>query len=241
LVVKEDPVQDKVVIVTGASRGIGRATALAMAAAGARVVIAARTAPQLHALAEEIEAQTGRPALVSVTDVALEEDVRRMVAEAHEAFGRVDVLVNNAGFNTRKCKIWEVETDEWDAMFAVNLRGAFLCCREVLPGMIARRSGQIINVISTASQIGLEDMGAYAATKWGLLGLTKSLIKEARPYNIRVTAFSPGGTDTTFRAEPRPHYLAPDTVAEAILYVASLPENAVVHDLVLRPIVETNF
>ncbi len=233
--------KDKVVIVTGASRGIGRATALAMAEDGARVVVAARTEAQLRTLAEEIEARTGTPALVSVTDVAREKDVCAMVAAAHETFGRVDVLVNNAGFNARKCKIWEVETDEWDAMFAVNLRGAFLCCREVLPGMIARQTGHIINVVSTASQIGLEDMGAYGATKWGLLGLTKSLIKEARPYNIRVTAFSPGGTDTTFRPEPRPQYLAPETVAEAIVFIASLPEDAVVHDMVLRPIVETNF
>jgi len=234
-------VQDKVVVVTGASRGIGRATALAMAAAGAQVVVAARTADQLHSLADEIEAQTGRPALVAVTDVAVETDVARMVAQAEDAFGRVDVLVNNAGFNARKCKIWEVSTEEWDAMFAVNLRGAFLCCRAVLPGMIARQSGHIINVVSTAAQIGLEDMGAYGATKWGLLGLTKSLIKEARPYNVRVTAFSPGGTDTTFRAEARPQYLAPETVAQAIVFVASLPEEAVVHDLVMRPIVETNF
>jgi len=234
-------VQDKVVIVTGASRGIGRATALAMAAAGARVVVAARTADQLRTLADEIEAQTGRPALVAVTDVAVEAEVVRMVAQAEEAFGRVDVLVNNAGFNARKCKIWEVSTEEWDAMFAVNLRGAFLCCRAVLPGMIVRQSGQIINVVSTAAQIGLEEMGAYGATKWGLLGLTKSLIKEARPYNVRVTAFSPGGTDTTFRAEARPQYLAPETVAQAIVFVASLPEEAVVHDLVMRPMVETNF
>jgi NADP-dependent 3-hydroxy acid dehydrogenase YdfG len=95
--------------------------------------------------------------------------------------------------------------------------------------------------VSTAAQIGLEEMGAYGATKWGLLGLTKSLIKEARPYNVRVTAFSPGGTDTTFRAEARPQYLAPETVAQAIVFVASLPEEAVVHDLVIRPIVETNF
>jgi NAD(P)-dependent dehydrogenase (short-subunit alcohol dehydrogenase family) len=234
-------VQDKVVIVTGASRGIGRATALAMAAAGARVVAAARSADQLRTLAEEIESRTGRPALVSVTDVAVEADVARMVAQAEEAFGRVDVLVNNAGFNARKCRIWELEPAEWDAMFAVNLRGAFLCCRAVLPGMIARQSGQIINIVSTASQIGLEGMGAYGATKWGLLGLTKSLIKEARPHHIRVTAFSPGGTDTTFRAEARPQYLAPETVAEAIVFVASLPEKAVVHDFVMRPIVETNF
>lgn len=233
--------EERVVIVTGASRGIGRATALAMAEAGAQVVVAARTEAQLDTLAEEIEARTGRPALVSATDVAREEDVQRMVAAAHEAFGRVDVLVNNAGVNARKCKIWEVETAEWDAMFAVNLRGAFLCCREVLPGMIARQQGHIINVVSSASQIGLEEIGAYGATKWGLLGLTKSLIKEARPHNIRVTAFSPGGTDTMFRAEARPQYLAPETVAKAIVFVASLPENAVVHEMVMRPIVETNF
>jgi NAD(P)-dependent dehydrogenase (short-subunit alcohol dehydrogenase family) len=97
------------------------------------------------------------------------------------------------------------------------------------------------NVVSTASQVGLEDMGAYGATKWGLLGLTKTLIKEARPYGIRVTALSPGGTDTTFRAEARPQYLAAETVAEAIVFVASLPDKAVVHELVMRPIVETNF
>jgi short-subunit dehydrogenase len=107
--------------------------------------------------------------------------------------------------------------------------------------MIERGTGHIINVISTASQIGLEDIGVYGATKWGLLGLTKSLIKEARPYGIRVTAFSPGGTDTSFRAEPRPQYLTPETVAEGIVWCASLPERAVVHDLVMRPIVETNF
>ncbi|MBN1642610.1 MAG: SDR family oxidoreductase [Anaerolineae bacterium] len=233
--------QDKVVIVTGASRGIGRATALAMARAGARVVAAARTEAQLHALAGQIERETGRRALACVTDVGVEGDIQRMVRRTLEAFDRVDVLVNNAGFNTRKAPIWEMRADEWDAMCAVNLRGAFLCCREVLPGMIARRSGHIINVISTASQTGLEGIGLYGATKWGLLGLTKSLIKEARPYNVRVTAFSPGGTDTDFRAEPRPQYLAPETVAEAIVWVASLPERAAVHDLVMRPMVETNF
>ena len=233
--------ENKVALVTGASRGIGRATALAMARAGAQVAVAARTASQLRALSDEIEAQTGKPALVCVSDVAVEDDVKHMVRDVLAGFGRVDVLVNNAGYNVRKAKIWEITAQEWDAMFAVNLRGAFLCCREVLPGMIERQSGHVINVISTASQIGLEQIGVYGATKWGLLGLTKSLIKEARPYGIRVTALSPGGTDTTLRAEPRPQYLAPETVADAIVFVASLPEKAVVHDMVLRPIVETNF
>jgi NAD(P)-dependent dehydrogenase (short-subunit alcohol dehydrogenase family) len=233
--------ENKAVIITGASRGIGRATALAMAQAGAHVAVVARTESQLRALSDEIQAATGKPALVCAADVSNAADVARMVEAALEAFGRVDVLVNNAGFNARKCKIWETTTEEWDAVFGVNLRGAFLCCREVLPGMIERRTGHIINVVSTAAQIGLEQIGVYGATKWGLLGLTKSLIKEARPYNIRVTALSPGGTDTTFRAEARPQYLRPETVAETIVFVASLPEEAVVHDLVVRPIVETNF
>ena len=236
-----DTLTNQVVIITGASRGIGRATALAMARAGARVVVAARNKEQLQSLSDEIEAETGQPALVCPTDVAQEDDVKRLVQTALDVWGQVDILVNNAGFNARKAKIWEITPQEWDSMFAVNLRGAWLCCREVLPGMVARQSGHIVNVISTASQIGLEQIGAYGATKWGLLGLTKSLIKEVRPYNVRVTAFSPGGTDTSFRAEPRPHYLRPETVAEAIVFVTALPENAVVHDMVMRPMVETNF
>lgn len=205
------------------------------------MAVVARTEAQLEALSQEIEGETGRPALVCVADVAQEQDVRRAVESVLQAFGRIDVLVSNAGFNTRKVKIWEIAVDEWDRMFAVNLRGAFLLCRLVVPGMIERRSGHIINVISTASQIGLEDMGVYGATKWGLLGLTKSLIKEARPHNVRVTALSPGGTDTSFRAQSRPQYLRPETVAETIVFCAQLPDEAVVHDLVIRPIVETNF
>ena len=161
--------ENKVALITGASRGIGRATALAMARAGAHVVVAARTASQWRALSDEIEATRGKPALVCVADVAEEADVKRMVEATLDTFGRVDVLVNNAGFNARKCKIWEVTTAEWDAMFGVNLRGAFLCCREVLPGMIERRSGHITNVVSTAAQIGLEQIGIYGATKWGSL------------------------------------------------------------------------
>lgn len=97
------------------------------------------------------------------------------------------------------------------------------------------------NIISTVTQIGLPTMSAYSASKWGLLGMTKVLAKEAQPYGVRVTAISPGGTDTTFRSTPRPEYLSPETVADAIVYVASMPEKAVVHDLVLRPIVEANF
>ena len=231
----------KVVLITGASRGIGRATALAMARAGAYVVAVARTESQLTSLSQEIETMTGRPAQLCVADVAQESDVKSTVETTLDAFGRVDVLVNNAGIRTSKAPLWETRVEEWDAMMAVNLRGAFLCCRQVLPHMIERRSGHIINVVSTVTQIGLETMSAYSATKWGLLGMTKVLVKEARPYGIRVSAILPGGTDTTLRSTPRPEYLAPETVADVIVHVASLPENAVVHDLVIRPMVETNF
>jgi NAD(P)-dependent dehydrogenase (short-subunit alcohol dehydrogenase family) len=236
-----DSLAGKVAWITGASRGIGHATALAMARAGAQVVVTARTKGQLEALADQILAETGQHALPCAADLAQETDIKRTVQTALAIFGRIDILVNNAGFNSRKAPLWEVTTEEWDAMMAVNLRGAFLCCREVLPSMIERRSGHIINVISTAAEIGLEAMGAYSATKWGLLGMTRVLTKEARRYGIRVSAISPGGTDTTFRAVPRPDYLAPETVAEAIVFMASLPEQAVVHDLIVRPIVETNF
>jgi NAD(P)-dependent dehydrogenase (short-subunit alcohol dehydrogenase family) len=229
--------KDQVALITG----VGRATALAMARAGARVAAAARTEAQLQALAREIEAETGRLALPCVADVAQEADVKSMVEAVLDRFGQVDILVNNAGVRTSRAPLWEVTTAEWDTMMAVNLRAAFLCCRQVLPGMIERRSGHIINVVSTVTQIGMETMSAYSASKWGLLGMTRVSIKEARPYGIRVSAISPGGTDTTFRASPRPDYLAPETVAELIVYVASLPEQAVVHDLVIRPIVETNF
>jgi NAD(P)-dependent dehydrogenase (short-subunit alcohol dehydrogenase family) len=231
----------KVALVTGASRGIGRATALAMARAGADVVAAARTRAQLQSLSREIKAETGRSALVCEVDVSEEAAVSEMVAAALEAFGRIDILVNNAGLRTGKAVLWQTTTAEWDTMIAVNLRGAFLCCRAVLPHMIEQGSGHVINIVSTVSQIGLENMSGYSASKWGLLGMTKSLVKEARPYGIRVTAISPGGTDSSFRPESRPQYLAPETVADTVVFVASLPENAVVHDLVVRPIVETNF
>jgi len=233
--------EDKTALITGASRGIGRATAWALARAGVHVALVARSAAQIAELAAQIEAKTESRALACAGDVAREEDVRRAVRAALDAFGQIDILVNNAGVRTTKAPLWETTAEEWDTMMAVNLRAAYLFCREVLPGMIARHTGHVINVVSTASQIGLEGMAGYGASKWGLLGMTRSLAKEARPYGVRVTALSPGGTDTTFRPEPRPEYLAPETVAETIVFVTLLPEKAVVHDLVVRPIVETNF
>jgi NAD(P)-dependent dehydrogenase (short-subunit alcohol dehydrogenase family) len=232
---------EKVALITGASRGIGRATALAMARAGADIVIAARTKSQLQSLADQIQVETGRSVLACEVDVSAEPQVAGMVADALDAFGHIDILVNNAGLRVGKDVLWETTTEAWDTMIAVNLRGAFLCCREVLPHMIAQGCGHVINIVSTVSQIGLENMSGYSASKWGLLGMTKSLVKEARPYGIRVTAISPGGTDTSFRPESRPQYLASETVAATIVFVASLPNKAVVHDLVMRPIVETNF
>ncbi len=241
LEVRLNRLEEKVAVVTGASRGIGRATALALARAGASVVLIARSESELIALAREVESEIGRPALACAADVRHGREVEMAVRRTLAAFGRIDILVNNAGVRTVKAPLWETTPEDWDVMMAVNLRGPFLFCRAVLPGMIERRSGHIINVVSTAALIGMEGMSAYGASKWGLLGMTRSLAKEARPYGVRVTAIFPGGTDTTFRSTPRPDYLSPETVAETIVYVASLPEKAVVHDLVIRPMVEANF
>ena len=228
-------------LVTGCKRGIGRAFAQALADAGADIVGVSATLESSGSEVEQDVVARGRRFKGYACDFADRKALYAFIEQVQRDVPQVDILVNNAGFNARKAKIWEITPQEWDSMFAVNLRGVWLCCREVLPGMIARQSGHIINVISTAAQIGLEQIGVYGATKWGLLGLTKSLIKEARPYNVRVTALSPGGTDTSFRAEARPQYLRPEAVAEAIVFVAALSENAVVHDLVMRPMVETNF
>ena len=139
-----ETLEDKVVLITGASRGIGRATAVAVAVAGGHVVAAARTESQLDALAGEIRTETDRPVLTFVADLAREDDVKRVVLATLAQWTRIDILVNNAGIRTSQAPLWQVSTEEWDEMMAVNLRGAFLCCHEVLPHMIERHSGHVI-------------------------------------------------------------------------------------------------
>jgi NAD(P)-dependent dehydrogenase (short-subunit alcohol dehydrogenase family) len=183
---------DRIGIVTGAAKGMGREICLTLAREGAHLVLAAREAAPLQALAGELEA-LGRRALAVPTDVTDEVQVERMVARAGEAFGRVDILVNGAGVTGPiETPVWEVRAEEFDAVLAANVRGTFLPTKHVLPGMIARRYGKIVIVSGTSGLRGYKYRAAYSASKWALRGFTRTVALEAGPYNVNVNALHPG-------------------------------------------------
>lgn len=231
----------KSVLVTGASRGIGRALALLLARDAARLALCGRDQAALSKVAgEAVELGASRVHSVAF-DLAQESAILKFMDEARASVGPVDILINNAGFNPRKAPLSDVSTAELDSILAINLRAPFILAREALRDMIPRKSGHIVNVLSTVCHFANESMGAYTAAKHGLEGLTGVLLKEARPHGVRVSAIYPGGTDTTFRANQRPDYLKPESVAEAIRAVLTMPEDLAVHSFTFRPMVETNF
>ncbi|MGH7775283.1 MAG: SDR family NAD(P)-dependent oxidoreductase [Candidatus Binatia bacterium] len=183
--------KDKVALITGGGRGIGKATALAYAREGARLAICARTAAEIGETEKEIKA-LGVECLGLVCDVSLEESVDKLGETLQEHFDRIDVLVNNAGVMTRPVSIAELEVKKWDYTMAVNLRGPFLVTKAVLPLMMRQKSGAIINVSSSIGRGGYANFGAYAASKWGIEGFTHTLAAEVRSYNIRVNSVDPG-------------------------------------------------
>jgi NAD(P)-dependent dehydrogenase (short-subunit alcohol dehydrogenase family) len=186
----------KVALVTGASSGIGRATALAFAAKGARVVVAARRDDELQALVEEIEAGGGTATSI-VTDVAVASDVARMVDHALQSFGRLDYAVNNAGIEGRLAGIAELEEDDWDQVLDINLKGTFLSMKYETRAMLAAgHGGAIVNVGSVNSFLGYATGAAYVASKHGLVGLTTSVSAELASQDIRVNIVCPGMIDT---------------------------------------------
>ncbi|HOK54352.1 MAG TPA: SDR family oxidoreductase, partial [Armatimonadota bacterium] len=175
--------KDKVVQITGAGRGIGRAIALAMAREGAKVAMAARTEREINTVAEEINL-AGGTAIAIRTDLMSESDIKKMVYETEQAFGPIDILINNAGV-LKLAPVTEISTSMWDELISVNLRAVFLACREVLPGMMERKSGRIINIGSMAGRRGYVEQGAYCAAKHGLIGLSKVMALETQRYCIR--------------------------------------------------------
>ena len=180
----------KVAIVTGASRGIGRAIAIALAAQGAKVVASARNAEALDKLVAEIAAQGGEAAAV-VGDVAVEADANKLIEEAVALFGQVDVLVNNAGI-TRDGLLLRMKNEDWDAVLDTNLKGAFMCTRAAAKVMSKQRSGRIINISSVVGEMGNAGQANYCSSKAGLLGLTKSVARELARRNVTVNAITPG-------------------------------------------------
>ena len=183
---------DRVAIVTGAAKGMGRDICLTLAREGAHLTLAAREPAPLETLAREVEA-IGRRALVVPTDVTDEPAVERLVARARETFGRVDILVNAAGITGPiETPVWEIKADDFDQVIAINLRGTFLPTKHVLPGMIQQRSGKIVNISGTSGLRGYKNRAAYSSSKWALRGFTRTVALEAGPYNVNVNALHPG-------------------------------------------------
>jgi NAD(P)-dependent dehydrogenase (short-subunit alcohol dehydrogenase family) len=213
----------KVAIVTGASRGVGRAVARVFALEGAAVVLASRSTALLEANVREIEA-LGARAVAVTTDVADEDSVAALFLKARSTFGPINILVNSAGAVVN-VPFAEMEARDFDAVLAVNLRGTFLCCREAFQEMIAEHGGVIINMSSLSGVRDVEKfpgLSAYTASKFGVAGLSELLAVEGRPHNIRVIAVSPGAVDTEMLREAAPHLKAgmtPDALARILLFL----------------------
>lgn len=230
--------EGRVAVVTGAGRGIGRAIALALAREGARVALAARSNGELAAVAHEL-GQAGATTVVVPTDVRQEASLEALVGRILGEWQQVDVLVNAAGV-AAFAPVTDSKLDDWDQMLAVNLRGAVLACRAVLPAMIARKQGTIISVGSVVTSRALPGSAAYTASKYGLLGFSRVLAEEMRPHGVRVGVISAGATDTPLwdampGAPPRERMLRADQVAEAALLMAALGPNATLEEVSLLP------
>jgi 3-oxoacyl-[acyl-carrier protein] reductase len=216
--------ENKIAVITGGGRGIGRAIAIHFAREGANVAIIARTADQLDRVEAEIK-HLGRKARSVTADIADELQVAEAFAHIHDAFGRVDILVNNAGIEIKR-PFAEMALDEWDRTMAVNARGVVLGIRAVLPSMIKRNAGNIINMASGAGLRGLPGSTAYSASKAAVIALTFSLADEVRDKGVRVNAICPGLIDTGMLAgsslrKAESQVLRPEDVAGTAVFIAS--------------------
>jgi 3-oxoacyl-[acyl-carrier protein] reductase len=186
--------KDKVALVTGASQGIGRATALALAEAGAKVAVAARSADKLASLMSEIEAKGGEGLAVTM-DVADAAQVKAGFQQVLAKFGKLDILVNNAAI-TRDTLALRMKLEDWDAVLRTNLTGAYLCVQQALGAMLRQRSGRIINLSSVVAETGNAGQANYVASKAGLIGLTRAIAVEVASRSITVNAVAPGFIET---------------------------------------------
>lgn len=241
--------KDKVAIITGASSGIGEATAKALAAEGARVVLAARRIERLEKLKKEIEF-TGGKAIAVKTDVVNRTEVENMAKAALDAFGKIDILVNNAGLMPLSF-VKNLHVEEWERMVDVNLKGVLYAVAVVLPDMQKRKTGDIVNLSSIAGRKLFPGAAVYCATKFGVTALSEGMRLElSKPFNIRVTSIEPGSVATelthTFTDQElidqwadgrRAHLvpLKPEAIAEAIVYAVTQPEGVSVNEIMVMP------
>jgi NADP-dependent 3-hydroxy acid dehydrogenase YdfG len=243
-----DDVHNKVVIVTGASSGIGEATALHLAERGARVVLAARRTDRLDKLVAHIRSEGGQ-AIAVATDVSRRQDLEKLAAAAIEAFGRIDVLVNNAGVMPLS-PIDKLKVDEWDRTIDVNIKGVLYGIAAVLPQMKAQGGGHVINIASIAGIKVFTPIGTvYSATKHAVRAISEGLRIEAAPFGIRVTTVSPGAVESELRfgsTDPdataglkafyEANQIPADAVARAVVYAVEQPANVGISEVLVRPL-----
>ena len=223
--------------VTGAGRGIGRAIALALASEGARIALVARTAKDLDEVSREV-AGLGGSALAIQADISVEEEVAAAVRRAAEKFVTIDILVNNAGIGSF-ANVSELEVKDFDRMWEVNMRGVFLCTKEILPFMVKKRSGDILNLASLAGRNAFVGGGGYCATKWALIGFSRCLMLEVREHNIRVVTLCPGSVETGFgdhsKEKQNPAIPRPGDIARVALDTLLMPRHVMVSEVDIRP------
>ncbi len=231
------PLAGQVAVVTGAGRGIGASIAQKLASLGARVVLCGRTLKTLEKTASGISASGGL-AHALVCDVSSLESVQALAVSIHREFGKLDILVNNAGIGSFACPLHEMTPEQWEKLLNTNLRGVFYCVRSFAPMMMRAGTGQIVNISSLAGKNALPNGAAYAASKWGLNGLSYSIAEELRGHGIRVSVVCPGSVDT----ELSPHtgkdstkMLKPDDVAHVVAMLVTQAPQSFVSEVLLRP------
>lgn len=240
-----DNITGKVVVITGASSGLGEAAARLLSAQGASVVLGARRADRLRSLAEELTANGGK-ALAVVTDVTQLDQVKALVDAAVQTFGRIDVMINNAGLMPSSL-LERLKVEDWDRMVDVNLKGVLYGIAAALPYMKQQKSGHFINVSSVAGHKVRPGGAVYAATKHAVRALSEGLRQEVKPYNIRTTVISPGAvatelpnsiTDPEFAEASRRLYdvaIPAESFARAVAFAISQPEDVDVNEILFRP------
>ena len=226
-------IDNKVAVVTGAGRGIGRAIAIELARSGAKVALAARS----HAQLEDTASAIGANARVFPTDVRDKDQVHALLDQTSSSLGPVDILVNCAGLGIYGPVI-EFSDADFNTLIDTNLRGRFFTCRHVLPSMMQRRTGHIINIASIAGKVGSANRAAYCASKFGVVGFTESLAEEVREYGIRASVICPGSTNTGFgtsTAKATDKMLQPEDVAYAVLALVRQNPNSFISEIIMRP------
>lgn len=228
-------IENKVIVITGGSKGIGRVTAMRLAKEGAKLTLASRKMADLEKVKEELQLPEDRILLVEA-DVSNEEDCSKIVNQTAEKFGRVDVLINNSAQFDRS-KVIDLDLNDFDRVWKTNVRGVIAMTQRVLPFMIKQNEGTILNISSTSGKRGYVTGAAYAASKFALNGFTECLLREVRENNIRVLTISPSMVDTRVKNESeikqsgKGVYMRAEDVAESILLCLNLPQRALIKDI----------